>query len=1033
MNQPQPYDRKKKVIAILLIAIAAIVFGGLSFVIYLDYKGFISVEKALANNQKLILMIVLIFILYSLFIITAIFIWKKITRISPYKISKFEEESDRKFIELFTNHELALKKFKDVITSEAPIFRVISLHGVGGAGKSWVLRFYTHLCQQNEMVVSLIDCSSIKNAIEILTTIQQDLKRNNIHLPSFNKKLDSYKHIQAKVSNDFQLAETATKVALNVGKQLPVIGTFSELIDSGGLHEEFSLILKKLLSKDEIDLYSKPAEVLTKDFIEDITNVIHQHRIALLFDSYEYISSSDEWLKQFVLQLSNKIIVVIAGQVPISARWQDLRSITDVIEIKALEVVDAKKCLDNYEKQYLQSGLSESEKNEIICFSAGLPIAIGWSVDLMSKYNVRKFSEVRNEVIGNLVETMISAAPDEMRMIIETCAIPRWFNEDTLRYLLPSHDARDDYIMLYKLPIVRPRPEGLALHDRVRNFIIENMKQRSIQYYIDINNKCIDYYQNIIDKINFSTKDKLLIEIIYHKFNINNEDGFEILSNSINRALITSDLMHCDSLLAEVYFYNLDLGKNKWVEYWKGELEYRRGYWFNSLNILIKLYESINDEEQVLIPTCTTLGRIYYQQGDLCRSKHMFQKSLIGMDKNNKFKMKGYVTEQLAKVFRMEGNLKDAIKLHETAVEYANQFDDDYEICSGAGSHGTTLILAGRLREGIGLLLQSINHARRLGYTQFICTGLRSRAVGLMFLGQFKTAESSGAESLLIAEKLGDVYNQGFARLALGQIFIEKKCSPELIFSTLDQAINDLDTVGAKFDLGNAFVAMACFYKMQGEFEKAFVFFDKAFELLSPLSFKYGLGWLYYYRGRTYFEDDNTLKAYSDLTIASNIADSLDSLYLGSRVKLELSKLAFLADDPDGFFSLLACTIDIAEQNKFYDILSKAEFLKGSCAVKFNLSFEEVFDCFFQSLINAIQYNIYLFDRTAKQIKDLCNKDQQQESTACKRLKILSEKWLSNDNNGKSWHDFEINKRQNETGEAFSSLQKLFFGTDTIH
>jgi len=412
----------------------------------------------------------------------------------------------------------------------------------------------------------------------------------------------------------------------------------------------------------------------------------------------------------------------------------------------------------------------------------------------------------------------------------------------------------------------------------------------------------------------------------------------------------------------------------------------------------------------------------------------MFQKSLEVMDKNNKFQMKGYVTEQLAKVFRMEGNLKNAIKLHKIAVKYANQFDDDYEICSGAGSHGTTLILAGRLREGVGLLLQSIDHARRIGYTQFICTGLRSRAIGLMFIGQFKAAESSASESLLIAEKLGDVYNQGFARLVIGQILIEKKCTPELIFSTLDQAIKDLDIVGAKFDLGNAFVAMACFYKLQGEFRNAFIFFDKAFELLFPLDFKYGLGWLYYYRGRTYFEDDNISEAYNDLIRASHIADSLDSSYLGSHAKLELSKFAHLNDDQNGCFSLLACTIDIAERNRFYDILSMAEYWKGSYAVKYNLSSEDdVFNCFLQSLINAIQFNVYLFDRTAKQIRDFYINEDQRKPTANPSLKMLAEKWKDKDKNGKSLQDIEITNRQNETGEAFSSLEKMFFATGDHH
>jgi len=951
-----------------------------------------------------------------LFLYFSRLLWKRKSYQLKIKAQTFDEQADKLIYDLFTNQELAITTFDDILSKGFTNFRLLSIYGIGGTGKSWLMRVYRYKAQLKGWVVSLIDGSSAKTTLEILITIGHDLEKQGLQLLFFDEMLTQYNMVLKKVSSETQTRKGAIKLATEIGKQIPILSAAASIIDLAS-QEEFQVILKSVLSKDDVNLFTNPEKALTEAITKDINSLISSCSIVIIFDTYEQMSGLDKWLKLFTSQLSRDVFIVIAGQTPLSEYWHDLRTTTKIIPLEMLGGKDAEKCLDNFSQLYYQKSIPETEKSMILEFSGGLPLAISWAVDLMSRYKVEKFSDVRNETIENLVETMTKVVNDDTREIIEAGSVPRWFNEDLLKHILEKNQL-SDYSSLRSLPFVRSRPEGFALHDRAREYIREKLKIQTTDTYIDLNQKCVAYFRKQVDRVhalqgkNNIEFQRFMIEMIYHSIIINEVAGFSLLQQEINDALEMSKLNYT-SLLIEEAKAQISIPENRaWLLYWRGELAYLKGEWDSSLIFLDEFQTKIKHDHPAYINVYMTLGKIYYQQGKLEESREMYLNGLQYMKNSHNSLLEGYVTEQLAKVFRMEGSIEQALKTHQQALSITEKSGDKYQNCSATGSYGTTFLIAGNLHDGLNYLSLSVENSRQAGYLHFACTGLRSRAICLMYLGRLREAEESGNESLQIAESLGDTYNKGFARLALGQIYTTRGGNLHLAKSMLESSIEALTIVGAKFDLGNAWGALGNCHRIQRNWSDADQAFDKANKLLSSLEFKYGMGWLNYYRAKYLIDYGSELEAKESFLKSEEISSKIGSLYLKSLSLLGLAEVAVKQSHNEGAIDLLEKAEYVASEMQYYDVIAYTNFYKGKLLLE--TPGADVFNFFWNSFTNAIKYNCYLYDVIFNEIKFCLETSNKNNLESPRVLQMLRDEWGVEQPDGVVWKDFEKEARLNE-------------------
>ncbi len=157
-------------------------------------------------------------------------------------------DEDTSLTKFYTDCEHALQMFKQLVSAMNLPKRLLVIHGVGGVGKSSLLRMFRLHCRSVHMPVALATGYEGKSAVEVLSNWADDLKADSVTLPTFAGTLKHYRATQAKVDEqarkmneahgkaaDFwgkaasKTAETAANVVIGaaVGSIIPGMGSLT--------------------------------------------------------------------------------------------------------------------------------------------------------------------------------------------------------------------------------------------------------------------------------------------------------------------------------------------------------------------------------------------------------------------------------------------------------------------------------------------------------------------------------------------------------------------------------------------------------------------------------------------------------------------------------------------------------------------------------------------------------------------------------------------------------------------------------------
>lgn len=898
----------------------------------------------------------------------------------------------------FTNMEGLLSSFKDYVAASSLQKRIIVVHGVGGVGKSSLLQMFQFHCEDGSVPVAIAQGNEVTSVIDILSAWAAALREHGIQLNSFYRSRKHYLAVQAKVEEQAQKAQEIRHQALGeagkaltksgidtVASAIPMLGPAAGVLSSVGADTIVNW-MRGFLSKPDVDLILHPAKKLTEQFLKEIQSAGDSRRIVLMLDALDHLTAHDSWVRNLLEELHPNVLFVLAGRAmpKWSHQWPDFIRQAASFRVEPMAEADMRTLVHRY-YSYVQKGLPRQEQVEqIIRFSRGLPIVVNSAVQLWAMYGVEDFESIKPEVVADLAVSLRKGVPREMYPVLEAAAAVRWFNKDILEEITGRKSIDDDFEELRTFPSIYPRSEGFAVHDEVRAFLEENLRLESPEKYKLLHERAARYFEHLAGRPEPSsgkdaerqslTREKYFIEAIYHTWLLDAEEGFSFLSREINKAFTLSHLAYCELLIAEASRHELEDKSAGWLTYWKGELTYRHGLWFEALNILKGLVETHSSEDQaVMVPSYLTMGKILYQQGDLNNSRDMFEEGLriIGNLRAGGEVRQAIFTEYLAKVYRMEGDFDVALKFHIEALNLSEQLNDPYQICSNLGGYGTTLILAGHLTGGVEYLSKSIDLAQSLGFNLFVSTGLRSRAAGLLLLGKLKSAETDATRSHGIAERLGDIYNSAFANLILGRVYLERQ-EFDAAGVTLNKAIRGFERVGAKFDLGNALLSLSVYYQTSGDYVQALEALDRAEAVLAPLTFKYGLGWLHLRKGGIYDATGRPELGRLEYNQSFRMAESMESLYLKSKALVEWGRLELKQGEREPGEKLLAEAEKIAGAAGYFDQAALVSLYQGVLSLREG-DLETAFQLFTNALTQAVQYNCFLFDSVMNEIRGICH------------------------------------------------------------
>jgi tetratricopeptide (TPR) repeat protein len=564
-----------------------------------------------------------------------------------------------------------------------------------------------------------------------------------------------------------------------------------------------------------------------------------------MVDTYAPDMPTDGWLYAFCSAFVRHGFVVIASALELSTHWNDLRTRTRYVEVDDFDAASAAICVARYASLAGLFSLSNDDVAAIVRLASGLPLALTYTVELLAKTHATHVSAVEGDVIEGLTEQFLSHSVPVSREHIEAASVPRWIGPELLAVLVPERDSRKGIEELRRLPMVKVHPdERLTLQHQVREFVRARLKRDSPGRFAALNQRCLIFFQELSadPERSHESRQRAALELVFHSFESGTADGVTAASRIIATAMQEADMAWATAVVDEAAAHVSAPTDELWLSLWRGQVAYRRGEWAPAAIALQAAVESGLKDHPAYPLALIALGRLHYQQdADLTQAAAEYEEAIDLLEGQGQSQTRAYAMEQLAKIYRMRGELQRAIATHAASLQLAEAYLGTYALASGRGSFGTTLMLAGDLERGVAELATSIAESRHGGFREFVCTGLRSRAVGLTLQGRLAEAEAAASESLSIAEELGDGFNIAVARAALAHARLRGTHDLHEADADLVVAVEELRELRASYDLGNALVYQGALASLLADHRAARSLLDEAETLFSAHGFEYGL------------------------------------------------------------------------------------------------------------------------------------------------------------------------------------------------
>jgi tetratricopeptide (TPR) repeat protein len=519
-----------------------------------------------------------------------------------------DEESDLE--KFYTDSEHARQVFEQLATSTNLPKRILVIHGLGGVGKSTLLKIYALTCRKYHIPAALVASEEAPSPVDVLAEWEADLNHDGITLPTFQKTLNHYRAIQARVEaetkKDHQeasqiagtMGKTVAKTAISMAASaIPIVGPLIGAV-GGESAEAFIDWLRGFLTKPDMDLYLDPAKRLDGDFLNDLSRAAVRQRIVLMTDTYEQMTALDDWMRELTRKLPKNVLLVIAGRtVPAWDRsWQEWMGKAEIVELKEMTPNDIQTLVCRY-YAFIRSGDPDPKQVEaIVLFARGLPMVATTVVQLWVKYGMGDFQTVRTQVVADLVDRLLEGVPSDMRPAFEVAAVLRYFNAEALHALMEDGNAETLYAELRRWPFVRPRREGLAVHDVMREMINEALHLRTPERFRALHEKAAIYYETRLETALSDELERYASERLYHRVRADEGEGVRLFQEQAEKLARYRIINGLQILLNDVNTYPLErIDSEMWRAYYNARLSHLKGQYSSAEEV----YQRIGGEERL--------------------------------------------------------------------------------------------------------------------------------------------------------------------------------------------------------------------------------------------------------------------------------------------------------------------------------------------------------------------------------------------------------------------------------------------------
>ncbi len=483
----------------------------------------------------------------------------------------------------YTGTEILLTPLCELATASHLPKRLMVIHGVGGVGKSSLLEMLRAQLQAWGVPVGFASGDEANSEASILTAWVSDLGEAGIRFPNFGKALRRFRVLLAKVEQQSQASQDARSKALgNLGRAVvdtaistipgmkPILGGLAST-SSGALFDW----LQGFLSKPDVDLILDPAQHLAEHFTKDLKKSAAGRRVVLILDTYERINTLNNWVCNLARHVNQNMLFILSGRtVPDWNRlWPGWVAQAYIKELEPMCAEVMRELVGRYQFALTGSQLDPSQADAIVRFARGIPLVATTAVELSNRYGVVDFQTVKPLVVADLVDRLMEGVPRSTRPVLEAAAVVHWFNKDILRILSRQQDVDSIYDEIRRFPFVRPRTEGLSIHEVVREIVDENLHVTEPDRHRELHEQAAAYFESQIAEDKALNTEQLGLELLYHRISADERSGMQFVQTEAEKLVQCWLVNRLRTLLKDLNSFPLLLESSLlWRRYYNAQL-----------------------------------------------------------------------------------------------------------------------------------------------------------------------------------------------------------------------------------------------------------------------------------------------------------------------------------------------------------------------------------------------------------------------------------------------------------------------------
>ncbi|MFJ4945374.1 ATP-binding protein [Streptomyces albidoflavus] len=355
------------------------------------------------------------------------------------------------------------------------------LHGVGGVGKSTLVREWERLAVGRGALTAYVD-DSVHSVPEVMAVVAEQFARQGRPLKALEKRLEAHRrrvHEALAASGadaaggggDGDGASVVSSAVVRAGLvgvgMVPGVGAFAPVVDGERLArgaDRFAASLSaRFRDQDDVRLVLDPLRALSPVLLAELGRVAEEVPwTALFFDTYENTAPFlDAWLRDLTTtdrygEAPGNLVLTLAGRNrPDPVLWGDHPDLAAHLALEPLTENETGRLLD-------ARGIhDEGARRAVWEGSAGLPVLVTTLADHPGDTVLAGATAV-DRFLGR-------DAPPEQREAALACALPRTLDEDVCAAATEEPgDPAALFATLTALPFVSGREGAPRYHDVVR-------------------------------------------------------------------------------------------------------------------------------------------------------------------------------------------------------------------------------------------------------------------------------------------------------------------------------------------------------------------------------------------------------------------------------------------------------------------------------------------------------------------------------------------------------------------------------------